>query len=212
MATIDQRLEAVYGAAGKRETLDRLYDEWAGSYDADLWATGNPYIAIIAAMVGRHVADFEARILDGGCGSGLLGQILRQVGYRRLDGLDASEGMLSAARHKGCYETLHHLLLGARIELVSASYDAVVAAGVLTHGHAPPDSLDGMVALAKPGAPIIFSISRIAMEEGGFGEKISQLETEGAWRLVEQTAPFHSFPFSEEYAHLQHWVCVYRKS
>lgn len=207
----DSKLNHVYGAKGDRDKLDAAYDDWAGDYDADIWASGLPQPAIVNGMIGRHVPDLNARILDAGCGTGLVGQILYQTGYRNLVGLDASEGMLEVARAKGCYRNLYQLLLGAHIDLDPSSYDAIFAAGVLTQGHAPPDSLDGMLTLAKPNAPIIFSISQIALDEGGFGARISALESDGAWKLVEQTEPFRTFPFSDEYADLRHWICVYRK-
>ena len=73
-------LERVYRADGERKTLDALYDEWAGDYDQQLWASGNPYIAIATGMVGRHVRDFDARILDVGCGTGNMAQVLHQMG------------------------------------------------------------------------------------------------------------------------------------
>ncbi len=207
----EKRLKDVYGAGGNRQRLDQAYSNWADSYDVDLWASGNPHPAIVNGMVGRNVPDFNARILDAGCGTGLVGQILYQTGYRNLDGLDASEGMLDVARAKGCYRNLYQLLLGERIDLEPSTYDAVIASGVLTQGHAPPESLDGLLTLAKSGARIIFSISQIAIEEGGFGEKIRALDADRAWDFVEQTKPFRTFPFSGEYVDLRHWVCVYRK-
>ena len=88
----------------------------------------------------------------------------------------------------------------------------MTAAGVLTHGHAPPDSLDGLIAVARPGAPIIFSISKIAMEEGGFGPKIAELDRSGAWSLEERTEPFRTYPFSAKFESLRHWINVYRKA
>lgn len=209
---LEKRLKDVYAAGGDRATLDHLYDKWAASYDADLWASGNPYIAILAGMVGRQVSDFDARILDGGCGTGLLGQVLHQIGYTNLVGIDPAHGMLELARQKGCYQSLHPFLLSAQIAFDENSFDAVVAAGVLTHGHAPPESLDEMLKVAKPGAPIIFSISKIAVEEAGFGEKMAQLESAGSWSLLERSKTFRTYPFSEEMGHVRHWVAVYQKA
>ena len=39
-------LQPVYQAGGDRDTLDRLYDEWAADCDRQLRASGNPYLAI----------------------------------------------------------------------------------------------------------------------------------------------------------------------
>ena len=103
MDELDTWLERVYAADGDRDTLDRLYDEWAEQYDGHIWASGNPYIAIAAGMVGRHVPDWSAPILDAGCGTGNMGQVLHQMGYNNLTGLDASEGMLQLANRKASH-------------------------------------------------------------------------------------------------------------
>jgi len=211
MEELETWLQRVYQAGGDRETLDALYDEWARDYDQQLWASGNPYIAIAAGFVGRHVADFNARILDAGCGTGNMAQILRQMGYRNLDGLEPSGGMLAVAERKQIYRQLHPLYLGTKVDLPDESYDAVVAAGVLTHGHAPPESLDGILKLLRAGGVCIFSLSSIAWEEYGFRQKIEHLEAAGQWQKLEQSQLFRSYPFSDREAHLRHWVMVFRK-
>ena len=212
MDDFDTWVERVYAAGGDRATLDRLYDEWAKDYDQHVWSSGNPYIAISAGMVGKHIDNYDANILDAGCGTGNMAQLLHQMGFNNLEGLDPSEGMLAIAERKGIYRKLHKLFLADEIDLPDASFDAVVAAGVLTHGHAPAESLDGMLKLTKSGGVIIFSLSEIAHNELGFGKKIEQLETDGAWQQLDQSRLFRSYPFSEKEAHIRHWVFVYRKT
>ena len=212
MEDLETWLERVYQADGEHEKLDALYDQWAGDYDQQLWASGNPYIAIATGLVGRHVRGYDARILDAGCGTGNMAQLLHQMGYRNIDGLDPSSGMLAIAQKKEVYQQLHQLYLDSRIELPDASYDAVVAAGVLTHGHAPPESLDGILQIARQGAVIVFSLSLIAFEEYGFKQKIDELDAAGAWEKLDQSLLFRTYPFSEKEAHLRHWVLAYRKS
>ena len=211
MEELETWLERVYQAEGDRETLDGLYDEWASDYDQQLWASGNPYIAIATGFVGRHVADFDARILDAGCGTGNMAQVLHQMGYRNLEGLDPSGGMLAIAERKQIYRKLYPLYLGSSVDLPAGSYDAVVAAGVLTHGHAPPESLDGILDLTRSGGVIVFSLSTVAWEDYGFRQKIEQLDAAGAWEMLDQSLKFRTYPFSSREAHLRHWVMVFRK-
>jgi len=212
MEDLETWLERVYRAGGDRGRLDDLYDEWAEDYDRQIWASGNPYIAIAAGFVGRHVPDFDARILDAGCGTGNMAQILHQIGYRNLEGLDPSPGMLAIAERKGIYQQLYPLSLGSGIDLAEAEYDAVVAAGVLTHGHAPPESLDGILGITCSGGVIIFSLSSPAYEEHGFKQKIAALDAAGAWEKLGQSLLFRTYPFSEQEAGLRHWVMAYQKS
>ncbi len=212
MQDLETWLERVYQAGGDLATLSELYDEWARDYDQQLWASGNPYIAIATGFIGRHVGDYDAGILDAGCGTGNMAQILYQMGYRNIDGLDPSAGMLEIARTKGIYRELHQLCLDRQVALPQANYDAIVAAGVLTHGHAPPEAIDGLLGLARPGAVIVFSLSRIAFDEQGFRQKIESREADGTWQKLDQSRLFRTYPFSEKEAHLRHWVLAYRKA
>ena len=212
MEDLETWLDRVYQADGERTTLDKLYDEWAQDYDQQIWASGNPYIAIATGMMGRHVNKLDARILDVGCGTGNMGLVLHQLGYSKLEGLDPSAGMLAIADKKDIYQQLHPLYLDSKIDLPEGSYDAIVAAGVLTHGHAPPESLDGILELLKSDGVVIFSISAIALEDFGFKQKMDALEQNRQWEKLEQSRLFRTYPFSEKEAHLRHWVFAYRKT
>ena len=49
-----------------------------------------------------------------GCGTGLVGLYLAEKGFSKIDGIDASPGMLDMARDKDVYdnlEELHYLIL-----------------------------------------------------------------------------------------------------
>ena len=211
MKDADDWIDDVFAAAGDRKTLDRLYDEWATDYDQHIWASGNPYIAIAAGMVGRYVRDFSNAILDAGCGTGNMAQVLHQMGYQHLEGLEPSGGMLELARRKGFYKSLHQLMLDGEVDLPDESYDAIVALGVLTVGHAPPESLNGLLKLLKPGGPLIFSLAEPAYEQGGFKQRMTALESAGEWALLERSRLFRTYPFSQREAHIRHWVFVYQK-
>ena len=212
MEDLETWLDRAYESGGDRETLDSLYDEWATDYDQQLWASGNPYIAIAIGMTARQVPDFNAKILDVGCGTGNMAQILHQLGYSNLEGLDPSSGMLEIAKKKAIYQYLYPLYLSEQVDLPDDSYDAIVAAGVLTHGHAPPESLDGILKLCKRGGVIVFSLSAIAHAEHGFERKIDELEKSGQWQKLDQSRLFRTYPFSAKEAHVRHWVFSYQKS
>ncbi|MCP4978994.1 MAG: class I SAM-dependent methyltransferase [Gammaproteobacteria bacterium] len=211
MDDLETWLQRVYQADGEHKTLESLYDQWAQDYDQQLWASGNPYIAIATGLVARHLADYDARILDAGCGTGNMALVLHQLGYRNIDGLDPSSGMLAVAQRKEVYQQIHQLYLSAQIALADNSYDAIVAAGVLTHGHAPCESLDGILKLTRAQGIIVFSLSSIAYEEYGFKQKIIELDDTGQWEKLDQSLLFRTYPFSEQEAHLRHWVMAYRK-
>jgi predicted TPR repeat methyltransferase len=54
-----------------------------------------------------------ARVLDLGCGTGLVGKYLNEEGFLNTDGIDASAGMIKEAEEKRVYKDLVELFLGA---------------------------------------------------------------------------------------------------
>ncbi|MBS34655.1 MAG: hypothetical protein CMO26_01870 [Thiotrichales bacterium] len=210
MEDIDTWLHRVYEAGGDRDTLDRVYDDWAERYDQHLWGIGNPFTAIAAAFISRHLQSFDARILDAGCGTGNAAQLLHQIGYRNLSGFDPSPGMLEVARRKQIFQHLFEHALGVG-ETVSDHYDCLVATGVLTSGHAPPAALDDMLAMIRTGGLLVFSVSRLAEQELGFAAKMHHLDEAGAWQLVEHSRWFDAHPFLSTEAPVELRIYVYRK-
>lgn len=208
---IDPWLEKVYQARDAGE-VGAHYDAWAADYERDLMAAGYRYPPVGAALIARHVPR-AARILDGGCGTGLMGEALAAAGYGDLVGLDLSDGMLSVARAKGCYGEVIQGALGETIEgIADASLDACISFGVLTPGHAPPESLIGMLRATKPSGVLAFSLSGPAWQDGGFREMVERLEGEGAGAELDRSDWFRVMPYSESEGTLKGRIHVYRKS
>ena len=95
----------VYSSKNNQELAER-YDEWAKEYDGDLlpenYTGPEPAVDILVKYVFK-----EAKILDAGAGTGLVGQLLDQRGYRNLEAMDISAGMLEEAEKKQVYTALH---------------------------------------------------------------------------------------------------------
>jgi predicted TPR repeat methyltransferase len=195
MSRIDRerRLEQVYGAKSNEE-LRALYDDWAERYDRDLQAFGYSYPPAIAGLVARYVRERDAPILDAGAGTGIVGEVLAILGYTRITGIDLSDGMLAVARAKGAYAELRNQTLGEPLDFAAGEFAAMVSAGVLTTGHAPPSCFDELIRVTRPGGHLIFTLSMPAYEEGGFRPKLEGLSEQGRWRPVETTPTWCSLP------------------
>ncbi len=189
----ERRLEQVYGAKSNDE-LRTIYDQWSADYDQDLQAFGYSYPAPIAGLVARYVTERDAPILDAGVGTGIVGEVLTILGYNRLTGIDLSEGMLAKARAKGVYAELKKQVLGEPLDFSDDRFAAVVSAGVLTTGHAPPSCLDELIRVTRPGGHLIFSLSTPAYEQSGFKPKLEALRAAGQWREVEVTSAWCALP------------------
>ena len=96
----DDWVGGVYGAKSTEE-LKRKYDTWAANYDRDVESVGYRSPAMAAGLFGRYVPADAGEILDAGCGTGLLGDLLVPLGYRGLVGIDLSREMLARAEARG---------------------------------------------------------------------------------------------------------------
>ena len=91
------------------EKLDgkKHYDSWAETYDNDLLIEYGYNAHIQAAIALENIqSDTSVKILDLGCGTGLLGKALHDKRYSNIDGVDFSEKMLGKAKQLNLYQNL----------------------------------------------------------------------------------------------------------
>lgn len=183
------QLSKAYGLTDVNETK-ALYDEWAASYDKEMSEEDQDYVgpALAAAHVLKHLGtksiDANKEVLDAGCGTGLAGIALSQLGAKKLDGVDLSEGMLNIARKAGVYRYLDTADLSSRLVHGDNSYDVVCCVGTLTQGHVGPVALDEFVRITRPGGYIVATILGSIFESGGFDVKIDSLVNSGKVELI----------------------------
>jgi SAM-dependent methyltransferase len=197
-------LDRLYGA----HDLDELrteYDRIASEYDHALMDDmGYRSPAAVTAAAKRFFTP-DARILDAGAGTGLLGVALEDAGFMRLDGFDLSPAMLAEAARKGVYGDLREGRLGDPLDYENGSFDGVAASGVLTTGHAPASSLDELVRITRGGGHVIFTL-RSDQVLPGFAEKMKELEDERRWELVEMGDEFQAMPTGEPEVLVRVWI------
>ena len=194
----------------RAETLEEqqaAYDSWAKQYEIDLCAMGYRIPAVMAAVATRFISSSTAPILDAGCGGGIQAEPLAMLGYGPITGIDLSEGMLEVARAKNLYSELRQMTLGEELGFPDDAFAAVISSGTITPHHAPPKSFEELIRIAKPGAPIIFSMRDDPAQEPEYPEAVKALAEAGLWQEVFSTASFHSMPYGEP--EITHRVHVY---
>lgn len=178
-------LDRAYALTGTQDARD-LYDEWAGTYDADLTGEAQGYVAPgRAADTVARVAGTGGAILDAGCGTGLVGAELARRGAGTIDGVDLSPGMLERARATGAYRDLDTADLTAPLAAADDAYDVVVCVGTLTHGHVGPSALAEFVRAVRSGGYVVATVLDDIWEADGFRAEVDRL---AAGELVEMVS------------------------
>ena len=192
-----EHLQSAFGANSSQEAAE-VYDSWAEDYERRVLSWGYATPAVASWFFGRYVQPSDgAAVLDAGAGTGMMGDVLSPLGYHDLTAIDISERMLDFARNKGLYKDLRPMELGSELDLPTDAFTAVVATGVFTAGHAPPESFDELIRATRSGGYMIFSVRTDVYEEGGFKDKQEALEREGRWQLVEVSEPFSPLRYED---------------
>lgn len=183
--------DRVLNAADKDE-LAAAYAEWAEAYDHDLLDELGYVAPLIATeLLCAQIDTAAARILDAGCGTGIVGALLHDSNFTRVDGLDYSHDMLAKAREKGVYADLMQGDLMAPLDLSDATYDAVISVGTFTCAHVGPRALAELARVTRPGGCICFTVRDQAWDEDGYREAIDALVSAGVWKRVdERVSPY----------------------
>ncbi|MGD0961873.1 MAG: tetratricopeptide repeat protein [Methylomonas sp.] len=114
--------------------VKNVFDEMSGYFEEKLVATlGYSGPEIIANLLAEHFSkDRRFDVLDGGCGTGLLANLLSAYA-RSLVGVDISAGMLEKARAKQVYDELLETELSAFLQGRGQTFDLIVMADTLIY-------------------------------------------------------------------------------
>jgi predicted TPR repeat methyltransferase len=175
--------EATYEAKTS-EDLAQAYRKWAGLYDRDtLKVMGYVGPQTAAAMLDTYLDSKNCRVLDAGCGTGLVGEFLSGLGYENIDAMDYSRDMLGEAEKKSVYNRLFQEDMNKNLNIPDDAYDATICVGTFTYAHVGPQAFDELVRVTRPGGYICFTIRDGAYQEYNYREKMLEMEAGSQWEL-----------------------------
>lgn len=170
---LDSRLLRVYDNPGDKQAL---FDDWAATYDNDL-INDLGYVADAEACRRFEVLvpNRQARILDAGCGTGLVGRRLQQAGYQEIHGSDYAEKMLEEAATTGAYQSLRQHDLTQPI-VAGQLYDAAIAVGVFAFSVPSAEHLGNIIGCLNPGGIALVTVNGKAWYEVDWPAKLEGFE------------------------------------
>ena len=206
-------LHSVLNLDGSPESIRQFYSKWANQYEEDTthwnYAAPSNILALLQNLPGSgehsiDPANPRMRIMDAGCGTGLLARVLKEAGYTNIDGFDLSPEMVEIARQTGFYRHLEgNIDLNAPVKSEWVDqYDCTISIGVFTPGHVPPRALSQLVRMTRPGGLVLVSTRVEYCQSENFREVSDDLESRGVLKLI-KTLKNASYT-TDEKAH--YWV------
>lgn len=183
-SALDSRLARNYGEKNSDE-VRLTYRDWADAYDSELLDEFG-YQAPNAAVETLHkrLPSLDSVILDMGCGTGLVGELLHNLGYRHLDGLDLSPEMLEKATARGIYRTLGEADLTETLE-IERIYDAVICVGVFSHQRNQAFDLVKLFAGLKADGVLVATVNGKGWCDIGWETLLEQSERKHGFQIEE---------------------------
>ena len=155
--------------------LKQHYKSWANDYDQDLIDWGYAYPSQLKKIMSQDIKlKKSSKILDAGCGTGLVAEVLGDMNFNNLVGLDYSLDMLKIAKDKKIYTRLIQESLNKKTSLRSNQFDVVLCTGVLTSGHVGAKAINELIRVTKNKGYLILSIAESIYEKLGFKDEIEK--------------------------------------
>ena len=175
----------IYKLQTPEEVLE-YYKHWTDNnkYNKDMveWNYTAPKETV--AVVKKYTSNKNFKILDAGCGTGLVGVELKKFGYSHIDGVDFSQDMLDLVP-QDIYRNLQKVDLNADLKFRDNTYDVIICVGTFTYGHVKAHALDEFIRITKDKGLICFTINEGIYKEYGFDKKIKELSDSKSWKVKE---------------------------
>lgn len=195
----DNKHSWLQGGGTQSDKIAEQYDRWAETYDTDLqkWQYRAPSEA---AKLLRPRVGLSASILDAGCGTGLTGKALKDLGYSNITGIDISAHSLRLAEQTGVYNNLkQHDLQIQPLPFEDAAFTSLICVGVLTYIEHPQALLEEFCRLVQPDGHLVFTHREDLARKQKFREILTDIETQGYWQKLEVSTPQLYLPNNEDF-------------
>jgi len=153
-------------AASPERFVANLFDAYADNFERDLVENLKYQTpGLLVDAIKRHVSSTALAILDMGCGTGLMGELVRPIG-RTLTGVDLSANMLEKARQRQIYDHLFCCDLTQFLQTQDKIFDLAIAADVFVYLGDLSQVFPAVRRSLRTGGLFCFSVE--ATDEGDF--------------------------------------------
>jgi len=175
----------IYKLTSKEKVLE-YYTNWSedNKYDQDMIDWNYIAPANSAKIFSKYTNDLSIKILDAGCGTGLVAKELKRLGFENIIGVDFSQDMLDLIPQH-IYQRLDLVDLNDTLKYQNNEFDGIICVGTFTYGHVKAHALDEFLRIVKPNGLICFTINEGIYQKYEFDKKIKELENNKKWKVLE---------------------------
>lgn len=162
-------------SAPPRQYVEGLFNGYADDFEPHLLRLGYRAHERVVQQLRSHCAPPWGSVLDLGCGTGLVGRLVRAQA-RRVVGIDVAERMVEQARRTGSYDEVVHADLADWLahaprdapQDALSRHDAALAADVFIYVGAIDGVLRDLRQHLRPGGWLSFSVEALDDGAGDF--------------------------------------------
>ena len=193
----------IYRLTSKKKIIE-YYDKWVikNKYNKDMidWNYVAPKNSV--DLFCKYAVSKKIKILDAGCGTGLVAIELIKKNFSNIIGVDFSTSMLELVP-KNLYKFLDIVDLNKSLNFKNKSFDAVICVGTFTYGHVRADALNEFTRIVKKKGLICFTVNEGIYIKYKFDNKINELSKNKIWKVLDL--------FKSKYIvnkNVQSWLCI----
>ena len=193
----------IYRLTSKKKIIE-YYDKWVikNKYNKDMidWNYVAPKNSV--DLFCKYAISKKIKILDAGCGTGLVAIELIKKNFSNIIGVDFSTSMLELVP-KNLYKFLDIVDLNKSLNFKNKSFDAVICVGTFTYGHVRADALNEFTRIVKKKGLICFTVNEGIYIKYKFDNKINELSKNKIWKVLDL--------FKSKYIvnkNVQSWLCI----
>lgn len=189
------KVAALYDANAETYGADTIADGWAATFQAM-----QPKFQMFLDAWRSRCPSRPLRVLDAGCGDGLLAEYIELPKGTELRGCDLSAKLVAIAEKKGIYASLIVADLGVELPYAADMFDFIFCNGVLGYieGSKPITSL---IRVLAPGGQVCVCFRHEQWQRRRYEEAL------GASRLLSKEL-FDPYPQNDGYTHTYVCACI----
>ncbi|XP_055510778.1 methyltransferase-like protein 27 [Leucoraja erinacea] len=184
----NKNLLTLYSDMDTEEKVN-FYNSWAENYEKHMSVMDYQAPSHGVETIDPVYSDdrSSALVFDVPCGTGMVAELMQNLGFKNFHGMDGSEEMLKISKSKGLYQKLMHCLITGdkQLPVKEGTYDVVMVVGGMAQQHLPWEILPELLRITKTGGLICLTLrAEVSDHRSELLASIQEFLKKGLWEEV----------------------------